>query len=466
MSEPEAALARRRSKSTEVVTANFDTLTAALDVNDDEDGEKESTKGVSLALNETSLGCFLMGTLQKDCTLTILRGQTELLKIIWTLVCSERLANCIYTFSDKIPYIRDLQEGAGGGAPAVICQRGVELPGEEEGLNVNMLPFLLKDADESLPPHLKKYSDIIDTCLQHMKICDFDDVAYLTVDTRPVAEEGTSQPQRRGGVHVEAPALFEELPHSIPGSRFGWGEGTMNCQLEGGIFMMSDVDNSTAVYSQTIHDPYGKGSVIGPHGDLKRMEGLLGEPTMVLSAGDLVWMTDRTPHESLPLPAGTKRHYFRLVCPAISGWFKDHSTSNPDIAIPDGIPIIEGSKFELVDKAYSFGDRTALWQSATDEEIAIAEKKKEVYMWLKRYELAHLHTNLMKLGLISLTHLKNHRHVDEDTYVCDAMEDNTFLSLYEGCNVHPHEMPPEFYKLTGALEYSKETRSPAGYKMY
>jgi len=39
---------------------------------------------------------------------------------------------------------------------------------------------------------------------------------------------------------------------------------------------------------------------------------------------------DRTPHESLPMPVGTRRQYFRLVAGPVSVWFSEHSTVNPD----------------------------------------------------------------------------------------------------------------------------------------
>ena len=37
----------------------------------------------------------------------------------------------------------------------------------------------------------------------------------------------------------------------------------------------------------------------------------------------------RTPHESLALPQGAYRQFFRLVTSQVSLWYKDHSTENP-----------------------------------------------------------------------------------------------------------------------------------------
>jgi hypothetical protein len=45
---------------------------------------------------------------------------------------------------------------------------------------------------------------------------------------------------------------------------------------------------------------------------LQHLRPLLGE-SYLLQAGEMAWFGDATPHESLPLDAGTKRQFFRLV---------------------------------------------------------------------------------------------------------------------------------------------------------
>ena len=52
--------------------------------------------------------------------------------------------------------------------------------------------------------------------------------------------------------------------------------------------------------------------LIGPFGGVEHLRPLLGRGTE-LGSGELVWLTDRTPHESLPLRPGTPRQFFRLV---------------------------------------------------------------------------------------------------------------------------------------------------------
>ena len=61
-------------------------------------------------------------------------------------------------------------------------------------------------------------------------------------------------------------------------------------------------------------------------------------------------MTDCTPHESLPLKAGTSRQYFRLVTSDVSVWYADHSTPNPLGIVPEEeVKIVHGNKFDRHD---------------------------------------------------------------------------------------------------------------------
>ena len=63
-----------------------------------------------------------------------------------------------------------------------------------------------------------------------------------------------------------------------------------------------------------------------------------------MQAGELYWITDRTPHESRPLPNGGHRKYFRLVTGDIGAWYQAHSTPNPNGIQPDA-PIVTHNKF-------------------------------------------------------------------------------------------------------------------------
>jgi hypothetical protein len=70
-------------------------------------------------------------------------------------------------------------------------------------------------------------------------------------------------------------------------------------------------------------------------GDVEHLRGVMPELGTDLEAGRLYWLTDRTPHESLPLKKGAFRQFFRLVTSQVSLWYADHSTSNPLGVKPD-----------------------------------------------------------------------------------------------------------------------------------
>lgn len=64
-----------------------------------------------------------------------------------------------------------------------------------------------------------------------------------------------------------------------------------------------------------------------------------------VKANEMVWMTDRTPHESLPVKQTCYRQFFRLVVGKVGGWFPKHNTPNPLGVQPD-CPIFDVDKFD------------------------------------------------------------------------------------------------------------------------
>lgn len=83
--------------------------------------------------------------------------------------------------------------------------------------------------------------------------------------------------------------------------------------------------------------------------------------TYTLDANQLWWITDRTPHESLPLKEGAYRQFFRyrcelfldsmfvshhsLVIGPIGVWYSQHSTPNPLCSLPINVVTINSNKF-------------------------------------------------------------------------------------------------------------------------
>ncbi|RHY17293.1 hypothetical protein DYB25_014180 [Aphanomyces astaci] len=188
--------------------------------------------------------------------------------------------------------------------------------------HVNMMPFVMGDIS-TLPLSCQRYHDLIMQCLATNSSGERGEVGYLTIH-EGVVEAGTSQ--RRGGLHIEAGGGGGESERCT--DDFHWGMGRIeHTLLHGGIYMASTCRGGT-----------------GGRGALAIEFGQKATRPLLLQANELIWMTDRTPHESLPLPVTTFRQYFRLVTSGVSHWYADHSTPNP-LGIQPTAKIVFGNKF-------------------------------------------------------------------------------------------------------------------------
>ena len=132
-----------------------------------------------------------------------------------------------------------------------------------------------------------------------------------------------------------------------------WGGGAHHVktsypgEYRGGIYMASTVAESCALYDTVLH-PEGCGTDVVGSGDLERFRSLLDEivPSARPRAGELFWMTDATPHESLTLTKRQYRQFFRLVTSEVGVWWARHSSPNPlGVRPPAGTVILTHDKF-------------------------------------------------------------------------------------------------------------------------
>lgn len=321
------------------------------------------------------LKAFLEGVYDEDCVLFNLKGIWHLLKVIWGHVEQFWKDNLKETRSilykdrfdegdiisylnlnrpidyEKFPFI--------AGCAYDFGDAKIKFP-RPKGTNINMMPFIFgRNFKECrLPKYLKKYwENLIIHC-----ICDENDygkVCYLTIHESKVKKQVS---QRRGGLHTERPGRLELRsgePHmeiskgggSSKVAKFqvfhhwGMGIGSYNndrFDIKGGIYMASNVADSCRVWDCQVLDD----KLIGHLGDIEHLRCLLPESEN-MAPNCIYWLTDRTPHESLPLKETTYRQYFRLVTSQVSLWFEDHSTKNPMGVVPDPntTKIVRGSKF-------------------------------------------------------------------------------------------------------------------------
>jgi hypothetical protein len=406
--------------------------------------------------SEDALTAFLNGTLCLCSPLSRLRGQSDILRHIWLIACEEWWHLHIERFVDEIPYLDKWDRPSSddytkqypefrqqrGGCPVAVVEKDVYFPPLSQGpieefgtdyLYVNMLPIELDDIEGTVPDCCAGYLAMLDLCRQRMQTgwrrsTPKGMIGYLTIDERP-CEPGESQ--RRGGLHVESPGVLP-VTHSIrdlkyamtgnfvPGAEHHWGNGMMmrDESFQGGIYMASNIADTCAVWNCRVNDP--EGDIVGLHGNIERLRSLLGPPTMKLGANELVWMTDRTPHESLPLPpdmAGARRQYFRLVVGEVTAWFADHSTPNPlGTRAPPSVRVVTGNKFEIPSTMLC-----RKWRSGSNAELQAARDELELRTTLHLFGLGHCadilirhHSIRSKAQLTMLT--RNEMNVIWDDY--------------------------------------------------
>jgi hypothetical protein len=225
-------------------------------------------------------------------------------------------------------------------------------------ININMMPIKLYRLNDTVPKEYEQYIDIIRSCRAETSISfeqgfSIDHVVYLTIH-ESLVEVGKTQ--RRAGLHIERPRCISSTGGRMVKKNnedeiyngLSWGLGNWHDDHPiDGIYIASNIEDSCKVWPVLIENPE---EITDAHGGIKHLRNGLGEG-QCLKAGELMWITDRTPHESLPLKAPKDdpdakfvyRQFFRLVVGKISVWYSQHNTPNP-LVQPDA-PISHESKF-------------------------------------------------------------------------------------------------------------------------
>jgi len=96
----------------------------------------------------------------------------------------------------------------------------------------------------------------------------------------------------------------------------------------GCIFMGSNLSDTCAVWNVGILNA-NEIVEFGGNIDHLKSESILGK-SKLMKKGEIWWIRDNTPHESLPLKSDTRkyRQFFRIVSPQLSIWYSVHSTPN------------------------------------------------------------------------------------------------------------------------------------------
>lgn len=430
-----------------------------------------------------SLEIFLLGTLDINSPLSILRGQTDILRLIFNIACEEwwelhiermrdlkndhnnnnnSLPNLTLPWSESDDSSYPIERQTYGGFPSATIAKNITFPPitsvpmntfhnqQDDILFINMMPFHLKKK-ESLPLCCRQYWPLIQTCLRRDRRNRGNVVGYLSIDERPITVGNT---HRRGGLHVESPGVLPilgienkiEFGKFVPGIEHNWGNGLFlrDESFEGGIYLGSNIANTTAVWNCKIRDDHG--DIIGPHGSIERLRHLLGPPTKTLEAGEIVWLTDRTPHESLPILQSfsnslpPRRQFFRLVLGEVTAWFADHCTPNPTgFSVPSSVRVVHGNKYELFNSSLC----KILWITGLNQQIEKVKKENELRQLCFTHDIGHMADILVAFGFCSL-----------EDFVCEAIKidqikSKTNKSLYSIIDQRGRKNYPELIDVYG-----------------
>jgi len=222
------------------------------------------------------------------------------------------------------------------------------------GININMMPFVM-GLKSSLPEEYQHYWHLVEDC--EVDDAQLGKVGFLTIHECYVP---AGQAQRRAGIHTESFRMDMSEKGCVEVDYWGGG-GPFQ---EGGLYMASTVSSSCRLWDLMLETD--SEAAAGHLGSLEHMRDFLeGDPRVqelqrVMEANALYWLTDVTPHESLPLRSGSYRQYFRLVTSQVSVWYERHSTSNRLGVVPD--PAI--TNIITADKFTGTAEERCDWPSA------------------------------------------------------------------------------------------------------
>jgi hypothetical protein len=213
--------------------------------------------------------------------------------------------------AERFEWAKGIGKGKGkhaNGSPQGFLRLGnVSFPTPND-ININMMPFVIGDP-ASIPQEYRQYVELLQRCKGYNSSSEKGRIGYLTVQ-ESLVHGGESQ--RRPGLHLEAPGLV-----TISGGKgvvqveSHWGRGVdfypVN-KIQGGIYMASTLSASCRVWNARIAKPC---EVVGHLGDVEHLRDFLDAGTY-MKKNELFWITDATPHESLPLKENQYRQYFRL----------------------------------------------------------------------------------------------------------------------------------------------------------
>jgi hypothetical protein len=125
------------------------------------------------------------------------------------------------------------------------------------------------------------------------------------------------------------------LPERLVRGRHLHGEQRHVSMTRVAVFLLTFGRGSLRVFNCRIKDR----GMIGSLGDLEHMRSFVehacgASRRRMVGKGEIVWLTDSTPHEAVPLDAAVKRQFVRVVTSSLTVWHAAHCTPNPLGIVP------------------------------------------------------------------------------------------------------------------------------------
>ena len=90
--------------------------------------------------------------------------------------------------------------------------------------------------------------------------------------------------------------------------------------------MSSSVPDSEKAWNYQVNDESLEWEL--ENGNIESIRERLPGQGELLKPGQVYWMSDRAPYESLPMTQTTMSQFFRITTSEVGFWFKDHYTTN------------------------------------------------------------------------------------------------------------------------------------------
>merc|ERR1712187_950954 len=93
--------------------------------------------------------------------------------------------------------------------------------------------------------------------------------------------------------------------------------------------MASTVSDSCEIFRCSV-DKFENQEIVGKLGDMRHAKRYIESRAkrVTMKENELWWITDRTPHGSLPMKESGDRQFFRIISSKLSKWYSHHNTAN------------------------------------------------------------------------------------------------------------------------------------------